>query len=129
MHTLTATGALFCSLVLAACGGGYGSDTPAGGETGIRGVVRAGPQCAVEVAGSPCPDLPWDGIVRVSAGGDEVAEISTDAKGQFRVAVEPGTYDVMPVVDDGIGSSQSQTVTVVEDRFAAVALSVDTGIR
>jgi hypothetical protein len=115
--------------MLVACGNDSRSEAPTPAEAGIRGVVLAGPQCAAVTAVSPCPDLPWDGIVRISAEGDEVAEVPTDAKGEFRLTVEPGTYEVMPLVADGIASSDAQTVTVVAGRFAQVALSVDTGIR
>ena len=115
--------------LLVACGNGDGSDEPPPSDSGIRGVVLAGPQCPAVTAVSPCPDLPWDGIVRISSGGDEVAEVATDAQGEFRLTVEPGTYEVTPIVADGIASADAKSVTVVAGRFAEVALGVDTGIR
>jgi hypothetical protein len=115
---------------LVACGNGYGSDSPGPDDSGIRGIVLAGPQCPVVVAESPCPDRPWEGTVRISGESGEVIEVATDAGGRFTVVVEPGAYDVEPVVEEpGPVFGQPEAVTVVEGAFIDVALSVDTGIR
>ena len=110
---------------------GDGAGEPPPSDSGISGVVLAGPQCPAVTAVSPCPDRPWDGIVRISCrDSDEVAEVATDAEGEFRLTVEPGTYEVIPDRrPDGIASAEAKSVTVVAGRFAEVALGVDTGIR
>ena len=116
-------------LALAACGDQQGStDAPAGG---VRGTVTSGPQCPVVVAGSPCPDRPWQGTVRISATqGDVVREVETDERGRFEVALGAGSYDVVAVTDPASMSTGSpQTVTVAEGAWAEVTLLVDTGIR
>jgi hypothetical protein len=114
------------SLVLVACGDGAGD-----GSSGVRGQVLAGPQCPVEQEGSPCPDLPFEGVVVASTTDGEVARTETDADGRFELDLDPGTY---AVVAEASGSAQPpfgepQDVTVPEGAFVDVTLTVDTGIR
>ena len=123
--------ALSASLVfvLAACGG---EQDPAGAPAGgVRGVVTSGPQCPVVVAGSPCPDRPWQGTVRISATqGDVVREVETDDRGRFEVALGAGAYTVVAVTDpEPMATGSPQTITVAEGAWAEVTLVVDTGIR
>jgi hypothetical protein len=121
--------ALLLVLLAAACGE---RSTGSSVDTGIRGVVLAGPQCPVETAESPCPDVPVpDLTVRVSTtAGEMVAEDVTDAEGRFEVSVEPGDYVAQAVVDaGGPTSAKPVDVTVPPDGFAQVTLPVDTGIR
>ena len=117
-------------LVLAACG----ADTPdpaAAPTGGVRGTVTAGPQCPVVVAGSPCPDRPWQGTVRISATqGDVVRVVETDDRGRFEISLGAGSYEVLAVTDpERMSTGAPQTVTVVEGDWAEVSLLVDTGIR
>jgi hypothetical protein len=113
-----------------ACSGGSGGSPSAAADSGIQGRVMLGPQCPVVVAGSPCPDVPWKGSVRVSDDDGVIAEIHTFEEGRFAIAIEPGVYQVVPVLDaSGPGGVEAQEVTVVEDRYAHVTFTVDTGIR
>jgi hypothetical protein len=117
-------------LVLAACGADTPdpTDAPAGG---VRGTVTEGPQCPVVVAGSPCPDRPWHGTVRISATqGDVVREVETDDRGRFEISLGAGSYEVLAVTDpERMSTGAPQAVTVVEGDWAEVSLLVDTGIR
>ena len=117
-------------LMLGACGDGAPDpvDAPTGG---VRGIVTAGPQCPVVVAGSPCPDRPWQGTVRISATqGDVVREVETDDGGRFEIALGAGSYVVVAVTDpERMSTGSPQTVTVVDGAWAEVTLLVDTGIR
>lgn len=119
-----------CLLFLASCGEEATSTdgAPAGG---IRGVVTSGPLCPVVVQGSPCPDRPWQGLVRVSTtDGAAVGEVETDARGRFELAADPGTYEVVPAVEPSRPPTASAvTVTVPATGWAEVELLVDTGIR
>ena len=119
---------LLTVLALGACGEGGTAQQP---TSGIRGSTAVGPQCPVMQANSPCPDLPFDGTIRVSTpGGDVVAEVHTDADGTFEVLVDPGSYVVAPVLDDGGPSSAAPvSVEVTEGAFAQTAVTIDTGIR
>jgi hypothetical protein len=118
------------ALMLAACGDDAPdpADAPAGG---VRGIVTAGPQCPVVVAGSPCPDRPWQGTVRISATqGDVVREVETDDRGRFEIALGAGSYVVEAVTDpERMSTGSPQTVTVVDGAWAEVTVLVDTGIR
>jgi hypothetical protein len=119
--------AVLLAFLAAACGDGGAGDA----ASGIRGRALAGPQCPVEVAGTPCPDEPWRGTVVATAtetGDRHTAE--SDASGRFELPLEPGTYE-LSIEADGGGPpfAKPQTVTVEPGSFSEVTLLVDTGIR
>jgi Carboxypeptidase regulatory-like domain len=118
------------SMLTAACA--KASDGPgSGGESGVRGVVVAGPQCPVESAESPCPDEPVPNTeIQVKRSGEVVATATSDQGGAFKISVPPGTYTVEAVADPGgIGYAKPVDVTVTEGTFAQVSVVIDTGIR
>jgi hypothetical protein len=114
-------------LLLSACaGGGVGGR----GDSGVQGVVQAGPQCPVESLDSPCPDRPFPGRVRATGIDGAIAEVSTDDQGRFRLALAPGTYVLIVVAATGSPpTAVPQTVQVKAGAFTQVTLEVDTGIR
>jgi hypothetical protein len=108
------------------------SDGPgSGGDSGVRGVVVAGPQCPVESADSPCPDAPVPNTeIQVKRSGEVVATATSDADGAFTITLAPGTYTVEAVADPGgIGYAKPVDVTVTDSTFAQVSVVIDTGIR
>jgi hypothetical protein len=118
------------ALSLAACG----NDVPVTDDhpaSGITGVITAGPQCAVVVQGSPCPDAPWQGTVRVTTPeGDLVGEVDTDGRGRFRMPLDPGDYEVVAVTEPSRPPlSAPEALTVFQGEWIEVTLTVDTGIR
>jgi hypothetical protein len=117
---------LAASIWLASCAEGTGSE-----PGGVRGAALAGPQCPVVELGSPCPDRPWQGVVRVSTpGGEVVDEASTGQDGRFEIALEPGSYVVVAVIEPGgLTSASPANVTIETGAWTEVSLSVDTGIR
>lgn len=117
---------LLIVVALAACGGGSG-DLPPPSDSGIHGSVTAGPQCPVIREGSPCPDAPWDGDVRIIGEGVDITAHTYDG-GTFAVAIEPGSYRLQPVVT-GPATAEVQTVTVPDHGSVEVTLTVDTGVR
>ncbi|MBA3737449.1 MAG: carboxypeptidase regulatory-like domain-containing protein [Actinobacteria bacterium] len=114
------------ALAVASCVGDGAGD----GSSGIRGQALSGPQCPVEVQGSPCPDLPYEGTVIVTdtESGEEVT-VQTDAEGRFELSLEPGTYEVSIVAETSPPFAKPQTVTVEPGVFTVIVVSVDTGIR
>jgi len=119
--------ALLLVVFLVACGDGAGDGN---GASGIRGRALAGPQCPVEMAESPCPDLPWEGtVVATEPDSGETFTTSTDADGRFELSLAPGTYEVTIDAASTPPTAEPQTVTVEEGSFTEIEVFVDTGIR
>ena len=114
-------------LAVAACGNGQ---PPGDDASGIRGRALAGPQCPVELEGSPCPDLPYEGtVIAVDTESGEDFTARTDAQGRFELSLEPGTYEVSIVAPSSPPFVKPQAVTVEPGSFTPIRVSVDTGIR
>ena len=114
------------ALALASCGGHGAGDA----TSGIRGQALSGPQCPVEVQGSPCPDLPYEGTVIVTdTESGEESTVETDSEGRFELSLEPGTYEVSIVSETSPPFAKPQTVTVEPGAFTEIIVTVDTGIR
>jgi hypothetical protein len=119
-------------LAMAACGASTGaSDEP---STGVTGVVWLAPICPVEQEGEPC-DAERAGQVKVTlsepATGDEatgrtVGTATSDDRGRFTIAVEPGSY--LLTADAGM-FCKPMPVEVLAGDPVSVDLSCDTGIR
>jgi hypothetical protein len=98
--------------------------------SGARGTVVFGPNCPVVVAGTPCPDRPWQGKVQAfTVGGAFVAETTTDQEGAFELPLDPGTYDLIPLTPDGPPTAKMKRITVTAGSLVSVQLQVDSGIR
>src|ERR1700730_3652620 len=74
----------------------YATATPVPArDSGIDGIVLAGPTCPVERVDSPGPDRAAATTIAVFAGTSEtdvVAQMVTGQDGQFRQPLSPGTY-------------------------------------
>jgi carboxypeptidase family protein len=117
---------ILVAVAVAACGGNGAGD----GTSGIRGRALAGPQCPVEVEGSPCPDLPYAGtVIAIDTESGEEFTVETDSQGRFELPLEPGTYEISIVSESSPPFAKPQTVTVEPGSFTQVTVSVDTGIR
>ena len=119
-------------LILASCG----SEQPAAEiPSGVTGLVHLGPQCPVEIVGEPCMDQPAPHVALTVSeqipgesytAGKVVARGTTDADGNFRIAVAPGEY----VVTAGAGMScELMDARVSKGAYADVDIPCDTGIR
>ena len=98
--------------------------------SGVRGTVLFGPNCPVVIAGTPCPDRPWQGTVQAfTVDGTLVRDTTTNAQGAFELPLDPGTYDLMPLTPDGPPTAKLQRATVAAGAFTTVTLQVDSGIR
>ena len=113
------------AFALAACGASGSGD----GTSGIRGRALSGPQCPVEIEGSPCPDRPFQGTVVATDADDERFTAETDAQGRFELPLAPGTYEVSIVSDSQPPFAKPQTVEVAPGTFTRITVAVDTGIR
>jgi hypothetical protein len=118
--------ALILSLAVVACSRASGPSASAG----IFGVVRAGPVCPVERAGSPCPPRPWSGTVRATDADGNAFETRTDAEGNYALSVPAGSYTVVALTEAGtLPTGVPSDVVVAEDARTRLDLEVDTGIR
>ena len=117
--------------MLAACSDGSDPTIDDPLNSGVRGVVTAGPQCPVIIQGSPCPDQPWQGAVRITTGAGEIVRtVQTDDRGRFEVPLSEGSYEVIAEGEqDRLATASSQTVKVSRDEWVEIMLTVDTGIR
>jgi hypothetical protein len=102
----------------------------------LNGTAMAGPTCPV-VQDPPDPDCaerPVAGaeIVVLDASGSMVTRLTTEEDGTFSVALEPGSYELVPQPVAGLMGGAPAPVTV--DLAAGqvpdpVHLAYDTGIR
>lgn len=110
----------------------------------IKGRVMIGPTCPGPILidngeNATCEDAPYqtDISIRTNDGQSEVAHVSTDVNGYFKVEIAPGTYFVITgnfITSDRFDSprfppSASQTVTVNQGETTEVLFSLDSGIR
>ena len=117
--------------LLAGCRDGSDPTVDDPPNSGVRGVVTAGPRCPVVVQGSPCPDQPWQGAVRIAtSAGEVVSTVETDDRGRFEAPLSEGRYEVIAETEqDRLPTASPQTVTVPQGEWVEVTLTVDTGIR
>jgi hypothetical protein len=108
---------------------------PLPGESGMRGVVTAGPTCPV-VTDPPdpnCAERPVAGaeLVIRDVAGAQVASVTSGADGSFAVALAPGAYEVLPQPVDGLLDTPVPLDVRVEvgEPSEPLAVSYDTGIR
>jgi hypothetical protein len=86
--------------------------------------------CPVVQAGTPCPDQPYQAVIVVlDSRGDRVAEVQSDALGQFTLPLPPGTYTLVPQSSDGFTRAAEQTVVVTAGQYTPVSIVYDSGIR
>jgi hypothetical protein len=117
-------------LLLAGCMGG-----PEVTDSGIEGTAMTGPHCPVErdPPDPDCADRPYEGKLAVTTPdqGRIVKSFSTNAHGEFRVAIAPGEYSIRndPASDNFPYCSTQQTIVVEAGRFTKADVSCDTGIR
>ncbi len=117
--------------LLSACGDGSDPTIDDPPNSGVRGVVTAGPQCPVVIQGSPCPDQRWQGAVRITtSAGEVVRTVQTGDRGRFEVPLGEGTYEVIAETEqDRLPTASPQTVRVSQGEWVEITLTVDTGIR
>ena len=111
------------------------SGDPLPADSGISGMVTAGPTCPV-VTDPPdpsCADRPVEGAVLVvtTLAGVEVDRTTSDADGRFALSLPPGTYRLEPQPVEGLMGTAEPVEFTVEPGAPALDLVIgyDTGIR
>lgn len=121
-------------LALAACAKKSAPVPADAGSSGIRGKVLLGPACPGPiVASSPCPDEPVSILIRIesAATGEPMATVRSDSSGEFRIALPPGDYLLIPEPEQsgGFPHGGPVDVTVKPGEFSQVTLKLDSGLR
>jgi hypothetical protein len=108
---------------------------PLADETGVRGVVVAGPTCPV-VTDPPDPDCEDRAVagavlVILDADGGEVARATSSGDGTFALALAPGAYSIVPEPVEGLMGTASEVDVWVEmgEPPGELVIAYDTGIR
>jgi len=116
----------FLALLLAACASSATNTT----ASGIEGQVLIGPMCPVMQEGVPCPDQPYQATIAVlDENRKKVTDFQSDAQGNFKIGLKPGTYILVPESPNHMTRGGEQTATVIEGQFIRVTITYDSGIR
>ena len=99
-------------------------------DSGITGKVMIGPTCPVERPGKVCVRPYQTAItIRREPKGTLVARVQSSATGQFRIALAPGRYRLIPQNGHPYPRSPPRLATVHSHRYTTVPISYDSGIR
>src|SRR5262245_25699830 len=102
-------------------------------DSGIAGRATIGPVVPVQRLGQPSEDRPFQTMLRIVRVPDsmEVARFETAADGSFRVALDPGDYEIGPLreASERFQRTEDQSVTVVAHRFEQVTVAFYSGLR
>ena len=108
------------------------------GDSGIEGMVLAGPTCPVERPDSPCPDRPVAIRIAVFTAThampmEPVTTFTSGDDGRFRLALPAGSYTLErscgPQNCAPFPTLAPTQVQVEPGRFTRITLHADTGIR
>lgn len=106
---------------------------PAAGMGTLTGAVTLGPVSPVERPGStpaqvPAPEVK---LLIYTPARQEVAAVTTDAAGQFRCDLPPGTYrlEMAPRKGKEFTKDLPATVTITPGQETRLDIRLDTGIR
>lgn len=98
----------------------------------VLGPVCPGPQPEEGPRATECADQPYQANFTIlDEQNNVIANFQTGEDGSFKVALAPGTYDIVPITDPAevFPQAETQTVTVEEGAFTEVRIMFDTGIR
>jgi hypothetical protein len=101
-------------------------------STGIEGQLLRGPVCPGPIRPGQVFEVPLEATFHVlDRRGRVVKTFSTNADGQFRIALRPGAYTLVP--DDTTPilrpATQQHPVVVAEHAFTQLRIVFDTGLR
>jgi Prealbumin-like fold domain len=105
--------------------------TPATGESGIEGIITVSPAMPGPTRIDAPGSVPLANAMFVIENNNrEVASLTTDDKGHFRVALPPGHYEVsLKGRESSIGRFGPFEVDVISGKMTNVQWECDSGIR
>jgi hypothetical protein len=114
-------------MAVCACAG----QTPSEGQSGIEGVITISPANAGPIKEGAAASVPLaNSTFAVENDNGEVASLTTDDNGHFRVVLRPGHYKVsLKGRRSSIGRFGPFEVDVVSGKMTNVQWECDSGIR
>lgn len=107
--------------------------TPNEINSGISGKISLGPTCPVVGPGmeKECQDKPYQTtvVVKTADGSKEVTRFISDNQGNFKVPLQPNSYQLVSPENVQLPFLKSVTVLVKNSEFTNINLFFDTGIR
>ena len=100
--------------------------------SGIKGkVVLVGNCPGPQRVGETCPARLYQGQIAVRRTSDQkiVATATTDANGEFSIAVTPGKYFITQAGEAKYPMIHSPEITVAKNKFTTVEIQGDLGMR
>ena len=119
---------LMASFSMAACSPNPSPDL----NSGIEGTILEGPMCPgpVQVGNNTCPDQPYQATIDIlNTDKVQVTQVHSDASGNFKVDLAPGTYVLHPIPGTPLPIAADQTVEVLAGQYTQVTINYDTGMR
>jgi hypothetical protein len=122
------------TLTIAPAPSNQGQPPPPTIATGISGTAVEGPIVPVSRPGEPNTRPLPDAIITIqpAGGGPELFRQQADAQGNFQIALDPGSYEIVPL-DPQPGQifprGITQDITVLPNQVLDVVVYYDTGIR
>lgn len=118
------------SLALGILLAGCAASTP-DGSSGVEGVVRVGPMCPVVQEGVECPDAPLEAdLVVEDSFGRVVARVRSSGDGDYRIALDAGTYEMVPQSPPaGLPFAAPVSFEVLPGAWTRLDVLYDSGIR
>ena len=102
------------------------------GATGVEGTTVVDEGCPVLPVESPCPQRPLEArVVVLNHDGAEIAHTNTNGKGEFRIRLSAGDYELQGQNLSGapLPSAAPVSVSVKEGRMQTVTIQFDSGVR
>ena len=100
-------------------------------DTGLLGVVLMGPVIPGPVAAGQADEAPFSAGFSVLDADGKVAHFKSSEDGNFKIALPPGEYTIVPDASAPIPypRRQQKIVTVPATGYLEVTLRFDTGMR
>ncbi len=98
----------------------------------LLGPICPGPQQAGGLRATQCADQPYQAKFKIlDEQENEIATFQTGEDGRYKVALDPGTYELVPQTNpqEIFPRASSQSVTVLDGEYIEITIIFDTGIR